>query len=116
MSAVESLSTIGIWLVIIALAISTYALRSSFIALFSYYQMPEDIEDHLTLVPPAVLAALAVPPLVYRDAMYHVSPTNPYVLAGVAAGVVAWKTENLFATFATGFAVFYVVTELVHLI
>lgn len=109
MSAIETIPTIWLWIHVIGIAIVTYALRSSFIALFSYYDMPPQIENYLELVPPAIIAALAVPPLLYRDGTYHLSPTNPFLLAGLAAGIVAWKTESLFGTIAGGFAVFFLV-------
>lgn len=110
MSAVKVMSTTWLWVHIIVLAIATYALRSSVIGLFSYYDMPSQVEDNLNLVPPAVMAALAVPPLVYRDGTFHLSPTNPFILAGVAAAIVAWKTESLIGTIVTGFVVFFGVT------
>ncbi|WP_255195366.1 AzlD domain-containing protein [Halorarius litoreus] len=110
MSGIETLSTTWLWFHLIAIATITYALRSSFIALFSYYDVPAQLEDVLELVPPAVFAALAVPPLLYRDGTYYLSPTNPFLIAGLAAGVVSWKTESLFRTIATGFTVFVVVT------
>lgn len=110
MSTVETTPILWLWLHIVGIAVVTYGLRSSFIALFSYYDMPTQIEDNLELVPPAVIAALALPPLFYRDGTYHLSPTNPFVLAGLAAGTVAWRTESLFGTISTGFVVFFLVT------
>lgn len=107
MSTIETMSTAEVWAHIVVLAIATYAIRSSFIAMFSYYSMPDQIENHLDLVPPAILAALAVPALIFRDGTYHFSPTDPFLLAGIAAGIVAWKTESLIRTIATGFVVFF---------
>ena len=89
MSAVGTMSTTVVWLHIVVLAVATYAIRSSFIGLFSYFDMPAPIEKHLDLVAPAVLAGLAVPPLVFRDGGYHLSPTNPFLVAGVVAPFAA---------------------------
>jgi len=110
MSAVETMPTTWLWIQIAVLAAVTYALRASFVALFSYYRVPDRIGSALRLVPPAVLAALAVPPLVFRNGGYDLAPTNPFLLAGLAAGVVAWRTESLVGTIAAGFAAFFVAT------
>lgn len=112
MSAIESMPTMWLWIHLFLVAVATYTLRSLFIVLFSYFDMPEQIEKHLDLVPPAIFATLAVPPLFFRDGTYYLSPTNPFLVAGLAAGIVAWKTESLFGTIATGFVVFFGVTML----
>lgn len=110
MSAVEAMPTAWLYVQIAVLAAVTYALRASFVALFSYYRVPDRVGTALRLVPPAVLAALAAPPLVFRDGAYDLSPTNPFLLAGLAAGVVAWRTESLVGTIAAGFVAFFVLT------
>lgn len=112
MTAIESMSTSWLWIHIISISIATYLLRLSFIGLFSYYEMPDRFKIHLELIPAAVLAGLAMPPLVYRDGVYHFSPTNPYLLAGLIAGFVAWRTESLIITIVSGFVVFFTVTSI----
>lgn len=115
MSAIEIMSTTQVWVHIIVIAIATYVLRSTFIGLFSYHDISDQLEEDLTLVPPAVLAAIAIPPLVFRDGSYHLSPTNPFVLAGFAAGIVAWKTESLIWTIGVGFVVYFGVSHVLPL-
>jgi branched-subunit amino acid transport protein len=110
MSTAATFSTTWLWTHLILIALASYALRASFIALFSYYDMPDRVENYLELVPPAVFAALGAPPLIYRDGSYILSPTNPFLLAGLAAGLVAWRTEHLFGTIASGLVVFFGVT------
>lgn len=110
MSAVETMSEAWLWLHIAALAVATFALRLSFISLFSYIEMPASVKVNLKLVPPAVLAALAAPPFVFRDGSYHLSPTNPFLLTGLVVTVVAWKTESLVLTLVVGFGVFFALT------
>jgi branched-subunit amino acid transport protein len=109
MNAIETMPSAWIWAYILAIAVATYALRVSFIALFGYYEMPDRIEEYLDLVPPAVLAALAAPPLLYRDGSFHLSPGNPFLLAGLVAVVVAWRTESLIGTIVSGFATYFLV-------
>ena len=103
------LSGAALWGLILVLAAVTYLLRASFVALFSYVDVPDGVERHLNLVAPAVLAAVAVPPLFYRDGAYHLSPTDPFLLAGLAGAVVAWRTERLVLTMAVGLATYGVV-------
>ena len=112
MTAIETMSEAWFWLHIVSFALATFALRAVLVVLFSYVQIPETMEENLELVPPAILAALAVPPFVYRDGVYHLSPTSPFILTGVAAAIAAWRTESLIVTIATGFAVFFAVTYL----
>lgn len=112
MSAIETMPSSWLWVHLIVLAVATYALRASFIGLLSYYDIPNQLKDHLNLVPPAVLSALAIPPLVFRDGAYHLSPANPFFLAGLVAAIVAWRTESLIGTIASGFVAFFVVTSI----
>lgn len=111
MNAIEAMPTVWLSVHIVAIAIATYALRVSFVSLFSYYEMPEEIEAHLNLVPPAVLAALAVPPIFYRDGGFYLSPLNPFLIAGLAAAIVAWRTESLIGTLVLGFLTYFVVVS-----
>lgn len=109
MSAIETMPTGWLWVHLIALAVITYVLRGSFIGVFSYYDMPDGVKDQLALMPPAVLSALAVPPLVFRDGTYHLSPANPFLVAGFVGAVVAWRTESLIWTMVVGFITYFVV-------
>lgn len=112
MSSVTSLSTTSIWLHVVVFAIATYLLQVSAIGVFEYFDIPSSVEEELELVPPAVLAAMILPPLVYREGSFHLSPTNPFLLAGVVAALVAWRTGNLVATILGGFVAFFAVSTL----
>ncbi|WP_058366621.1 AzlD domain-containing protein [Haloparvum sedimenti] len=94
---------VAVWGVIAVIGLATYGLRLSVIHLFGRIdEVPPRAEQVLRFVPPAVLAALVAPSLV------TVAPTLPetvldeQLLAGLAAGVVAWRTENVFATIGVG--------------
>ena len=56
-----------IWLLFIALAVGTFALRFSFIYLFGKVEMPEWLRRALRFVPASVLAALVFPALTYPN-------------------------------------------------
>lgn len=110
MSGIETMPTASVWIHILAIAVATYVLRVSFIGLSSYYELSEGIEDQMSLIPPAVLAALAVPPLFYRDGGFYLSPVNPFLIAGLTAAIVAWRTESLVGTIVSGFGAYFLVT------
>jgi branched-subunit amino acid transport protein len=57
-----------------------------------------------------VLAALVAPALVRPGGGWEVPWENIRLIAGLAAGVVAWRTRNVVATIATGMAVLWLLT------
>lgn len=109
MSAVETMTAAWLWAHIIAIAVATFALRVSFIGASRYLSISDDVKEQMKLIPAAVLAALAVPPLIYREGTFHLSPLDPFIIAGVVAAIVAWRTDNLVATMVVGFLVYFVV-------
>jgi branched-subunit amino acid transport protein len=110
MSAIETMATTWVWTHIVAVAVATYLLRFSFIGVSGYYDIPAEIKAHMNLVPPAVLAALALPPLFYRNETWHLSPGNPFLIAGIVGALVAWQTDGLIWTLVAGFLTYFVVT------
>jgi branched-subunit amino acid transport protein len=95
----------AIWFVIVVLALATYAIRLSFIYLFGRLEaVPDVVERVLRLVPSAVLAALAVPAIVTIEPSLSATVLDERTLAGIVAVAVAWRTESVFATIATGMA------------
>lgn len=98
-----------VWIAIVAIGLATFGFRLSFIYLFGRIDdVPPRIRRPLTYVPPAVLAALVVPDLVTVDSTVTATLIDERLIAGVTAGVVAWKTENVFATIAVGMGVLWV--------
>jgi len=97
-----------LWLVVLAAALGTYALRVSFVTLFGRVdEVPERVKRVLAFVPPAVLAALVLPELVLYGDGLSVSLGNDRLVAGVVAAVVAWKTEDMLATVVVGMLALY---------
>ncbi|MEF8808359.1 AzlD domain-containing protein [Natronomonas sp.] len=93
----------AVWPAIVAIGVGTFLIRFSFIFLLERIsEMPESIERALRFVPPAVLAALVVPAVVIVDGSTAVSVGNERLLAAGLAAVVAWRTENIFATITVG--------------
>ncbi|WP_132057869.1 AzlD domain-containing protein [Halorussus amylolyticus] len=99
-----------IWFVIVAASVGTFGLRLSFIALFGRIDtVPPGVERALQFVPAAVLTALVVPDLVYLDGAFALGATNPRLLAGGLAAVVAWRTENMLATIGVGMVALWII-------
>jgi branched-subunit amino acid transport protein len=101
------------WLVLGGLAAGTYLLRLSFLALFGRLEgVPPRVERLLRFVPPAALAALAAPGFLAPAGALALGPGNERLLAGLVAGVVAWRTESIFVTIAVGMAALWALAAL----
>ena len=102
------MSALSIWLLFIALAVGTYALRLSFIYLFGKIEMPDWLRRALRFVPASVLAALVLPALTYPNGTLDLSLGNVRLLAGLGGALVAWKTKNVLWTILVGMVLFWV--------
>lgn len=94
-----------IWLVILITGLVTYAFRLSFIVALERMQMPALLQRALGYVPAAVLSAIVVPELVLHGDNLDPSPTNPRLVAGIVAALVAWRTRNVLLTIVVGMVV-----------
>ncbi len=91
-----------ILLIILGMALVTFATRFSCVALFQKNGMPAWLERWLKHIPSAVLTALIVPALLLPKGQIDVSLGNHYLLAGIVAAVVAYKSRNIVATLLLG--------------
>lgn len=98
-----------IWLAIVIAGLATFAIRFSFIHLFGRIdEVPPRIERALRFVPPAVLAALVAPALITIEPTVEATLLDDRLLAGAIASVVAWRTEDIFATIGAGMVALWV--------
>jgi len=105
---------VALWAAIAAIGIGTYAIRVSFLYLFGRLNgVPAGVEATLRYVPPAVLAALAVPAVVTTRPSVTATLLDPRVGASVVAFAVAWLTENVVATLVVGMGTLWVLRFLV---
>lgn len=96
------------WVAIVAIGAITYGIRLSFIHLFGRIDgVPAGVRRPLRYVPPAVLAALVLPDLVTLGPSVAATLVDERLIAGLVAGAVAWRTENVFATIAVGMIVLW---------
>jgi branched-subunit amino acid transport protein len=105
-------ATATFWVVILVLAVGTWAMRSLPIMLHGHVTLPAWAERLLRYVPVAALTAIAVPGALYLKSagVYHVEP--PRILAGLAAMLVALRTRNVVATLVAGMGVLWVAQTL----
>lgn len=101
-----------IWLMIIGMGLVTYFERVSFILLLGSRQMPVWFERLLRFVPPAVLAALVLPAVVYRDDVIDISIGNARLIAALCAALAAWFTKSILVTIIFGMSALWLVQYL----
>ena len=97
----------NIWIVMITVGLLTFFTRFSFIALLEKINLPRNFQRALRFVPIAVLSAIIAPELGYSNNLLAISPTNPRLLAGIIATLVAYKTKSVVWTISAGMAVFW---------
>lgn len=101
---------LSVWSVIVAVGVATFCIRLSFIYLFGYVDsVPPRVTRALRYVPPAVFAALVAPAVVRIEPTLVATLTADRLLAGLVAFGVAWRTENVVATIASGLLTLWVV-------
>lgn len=100
--------SVRVWVAIVLIGLATYGFRLSFIHLFGRIdEVPTWVKRPLRYVPPAVLAALVLPGLVTIEPTVVATLADERLIAGIVAGAVAWRTENVFATIAVGMVVLW---------
>ena len=93
--------SLPLWLALLAIGLGTFLIRFSFIWLFGRGTVRPEVQRVLRFVPPAVLAALVVPGLVFPPQAAF-SFQNPRLWAGLIATLVAWRSRSVLATLAAG--------------
>lgn len=89
-----------IWPIILGVGIISLCLRASSLVLLRNRKLPDQVVNSLGLVPAAVLSAIIVPDLLVQHGQFQ--PLNARLLAGIVAGIVAWKTRNVLWTLVVG--------------
>ena len=100
-------------LIIIGMGFVTFGIRLVPIVLLGRIEIPPVVQRALRFVPPAVLTAIIVPELLYRNDQIDVSLTNVRLLAGLIAIVVAWRTKNALITIGVGMITLWVLQSLI---
>jgi len=91
-----------IWLIIVGGTILTYLVRLSFTVLIPPDRLSPSFGRGLVYIPPAVLAAIILPELLLVNGEITISLTNPELVSGMLAALVAWRLKSTWITIATG--------------
>ena len=102
----------NLWLIVIGMGIVTFGIRLVPIVLLGRIEIPVMVQRALRFVPTAVLTAIIVPELLYRNDQIDVSLTNARLLAGLIAIGVAWRTKNALITIGVGMIALWVLQSL----
>jgi branched-subunit amino acid transport protein len=95
-------------LVMIAgMVLVTFIPRYGVLALLGKIELPKPVFRALKFVPPAVLAAIILPSMLLKDDKLYITLQNSFLVAGIAAGLVAWRTRNLLLTILIGMLVLW---------
>lgn len=100
------------WLIIIGMALVTYPVRLSVIALLGENTLPAGLNRALRYVPPAALAAIIFPELLLPQGMLDISATNFRLAAGLVAALVVWRTRRTLLAIGVGMALLWLLQAL----
>jgi len=93
-----------VWTAVVLSGAGTFAMRASFLAAaHRLARLPPAVLRLLRQIPPAALSSLVVPALVRPEGSFDL--VQPRLLAGVLAGLVAWRTRNVALTLVVGLGV-----------
>lgn len=90
------------WLLIVSLSLLAFLLRGTFLIFGSKLTLPASFDRIFRYVPAAILAAFVGPAFVKNDGVLDYSLSNPYLLAGLVAIVVAARTKSILTTLVVG--------------
>ena len=101
------------WWIMAGLGLGTFLIRFSFIALYGKIQFPPLVEKSLKFIPAAVLFSLISPLFLMVNSHPNLTLSNPRLIAGIAAGLVSWRTKNVALTIISGMVVLYLLQLIV---
>jgi len=100
-----------VWAVILLSGAGTFAMRASFlVAANRVANVPQGVQRLLRQIPPAALASLVLPALVRPHGSLDL--TQGRLVAGVLAGLVAWRTRSVALTLVVGLGVLLLIEAL----
>jgi len=107
-------SDAGLWGLIVAMGVLTFALRGSFILLQERVRLPLLVRRGLVYVPAAVLAAIVAPAFVQLGGELDLAVQAPRWVAGGVGLLVALKTRSMPAVLVTGMLTLWAVQALLR--
>ncbi len=92
---------------IVAAGVVTVLARASFVLLPAETKVPVWFTRALKFVAAAVLPALILPDVMFRELQAGDSINGYRMIAALAAMLVAWRTKSIFATIGAGMVVLW---------
>lgn len=99
---------------IVAVGLTTFLLRASFIVFADPQRFPHAFRQALTFVPPAVLAAIVAPGLLLREGALDPSLDNPRWVAGLVAMAAAAASRSAGVAIACGMAALWLLQAMLR--
>lgn len=95
-------------LLIVGMTAVTFIPRYGVLALLGRLEMPKPIFRALRYVPVTVLSAIIFPDLLLKDGNLNLALNNSFLVAGIIAMLVSWRTKNLLLTIVLGMVALWV--------
>ncbi|GAB6086901.1 AzlD domain-containing protein [Alkaliphilus crotonatoxidans] len=92
----------NVMIIILAMAVVTFLTRIGAFALFKVTGVPPWLHRWIKPVPIAILTALIVPSLLMPQDTLDISLSNHYLLSGIVAALVAYKSKSIVWTLGLG--------------
>ncbi len=93
---------IEIIIIIITMAVVTFFTRFASLVLLHHTGIPAWFGKWLKHVPVGILTALIIPPILVQQGQINISLHNHYLVAGIVAAVVAYKSGSAVLTMGLG--------------
>ncbi len=88
--------------IIAGMALATFLTRYPMMLLVSKIELSQRLKSTLKYVPIAVLSAIIAPLVLLRDGQLNITISNSFLLAGIVAIFISWRTRNLLLTIVLG--------------
>jgi branched-subunit amino acid transport protein len=104
----DPVSGVALGVVIVGLALSTFATRTSFLLAGARLRLSRRVEVALRYAPVCTLAAIIVPGVLMHgaNATLDLSLLNPRLIGALATGLWLCWSRNIFGCLATGMAAY----------
>ncbi|RXJ71503.1 branched-chain amino acid ABC transporter [Veronia nyctiphanis] len=96
-----------IWFSIFAMTAIIFLSRYLFLSPGLPLKISDKLRDFLSFSAPAVLTALCAPIVFLRNGQLDISADNPYLVAALAAVLLAYFTRKMLLTVIVSFLVFF---------
>lgn len=93
-------------ILILGMMAVTFGVRYVPLLIVGRIVLPDSVIRALRFVPVAVLTAIIMPAMVMPQGSLDLSLTNAYLVAGIIAILISWRTKNLLLTIVLGIGFF----------